>query len=544
MGHLLSAKSSLVPLIDRLNRYPIGLVDSAKLREILSLLFDEREAVVASRFPLMEATLEELCVATAIPPPELDAILESMANKGLVMDLPYAGTTYYLLMPGLIGFMEFTFMRQRADLPIERLARLLSEYLHEQGRKGQAGEFFGSRTPIARALVSDDHIPVTSRITPPPRQRLPCADPVLLPPQEGAPGAGLSQGRAGGGHLHGPRRRGAFPRAPRLRRGAHGRADAREPGLRPLPRPHPCHRQRPRAAVVPVQLLPLLLRADGRGAVRIPQRLGQDPVHRRSRSEALRLLRRVPARLQRQVHRAGCARTCGGEGGSRGRVRGNALCAGQCGRLPRLRGLRPRLRTRRHHPGEALRLPAPTAQPRGPLCPHPLGQGPAHALRGRRTQATLAPAAAAARSDAGEAVCQEIDERAHAPGGGRTRRCQSPTGKGRTYTGSESRGASGGVTLECGHRPPARARLRGAGRTNTRLVTTVASAGEADGDRRTRQSGQPGRAPRPALRAMAGSSAFPPPVARVGCVGVDTAGRPTVVVVPRGARVRPWRRAR
>ena len=82
MGHLLSTKSSLVPLIDRLNRYPIGLVDNAKLREILSLLFDPREAFVASRFPLMEATLEELCEATGLPAPELDGILESMANKG------------------------------------------------------------------------------------------------------------------------------------------------------------------------------------------------------------------------------------------------------------------------------------------------------------------------------------------------------------------------------------------------------------------------------------------------------------------------------
>ena len=112
MGHLLSSKSSLVPLIDRLNRYPIGLVDSAKLREILALLFDEREAFVASRFPLTEATLGELTEATEIPAAELDGILESMANKGLVMDLPYAGTTYYLLVPGLIGFMEFTFMRR------------------------------------------------------------------------------------------------------------------------------------------------------------------------------------------------------------------------------------------------------------------------------------------------------------------------------------------------------------------------------------------------------------------------------------------------
>jgi ferredoxin len=166
VGHLLSTKSALVPLIDRLNRYPIGLVDSAKLREILSLLFDEREAYVASRFPLMEATLAELCEATRLPAAELDAILESMANKGLVMDLPYAGTTYYLLLPGLIGFVELAFMRQRGDLPVERLARLMSEYLHEGGRDGQAGEFFGSRTPVARALVYDEHIPVTSRITP------------------------------------------------------------------------------------------------------------------------------------------------------------------------------------------------------------------------------------------------------------------------------------------------------------------------------------------------------------------------------------------
>ena len=47
MGHLLSTKSSLVPLIDRLNRYPIGLVDNAKLREILALLFDPRAPGVA-----------------------------------------------------------------------------------------------------------------------------------------------------------------------------------------------------------------------------------------------------------------------------------------------------------------------------------------------------------------------------------------------------------------------------------------------------------------------------------------------------------------
>lgn len=169
MGHLLGSKSSLVPLIDRLNRYPIGLVDSPRLREILSLLFDEREAAVASCFPLHEATLSELAELTVTPAAQLLPILESMADKGLVMDLPYGEQTYYLLVPGLIGFMEFTFMRRRArltaDVSMRELAQLMSDYLRENGRDGQAGEFFGSSTQLTRALVYREHVPVESRIT-------------------------------------------------------------------------------------------------------------------------------------------------------------------------------------------------------------------------------------------------------------------------------------------------------------------------------------------------------------------------------------------
>lgn len=163
MGHLLNEKSALVPLIDRLNRYPVGLVDGPRLRQILSLLFDPREAEVAARFPLTEATSAELAERTGLPPAELDGILESMANKGLVMDLAVGQETYYLLVPGLIGFMEFSFMRDRGDLPQAELAKLMSEYLREQGQDGQTAEFFGSRWPLTRALVYEDQIPVQSR---------------------------------------------------------------------------------------------------------------------------------------------------------------------------------------------------------------------------------------------------------------------------------------------------------------------------------------------------------------------------------------------
>ena len=161
MGHHSGSKSSIVPLIDRLNRYPVGLVDSGKLREILALLFDESEAFIASRFPLEEATLAELAQLTEIPQPELLPLLERMADKGLVMDMPYDGVVYYLLLPGLIGFFEMTFMKSRSDLPLPRLAQLMREYLEES----QAGEFFGSKTQLTRSLVYEEHLPVTSEVT-------------------------------------------------------------------------------------------------------------------------------------------------------------------------------------------------------------------------------------------------------------------------------------------------------------------------------------------------------------------------------------------
>lgn len=166
MGHITYSKNHLVPLIDRLNKYPIGLVDNELLREILSLLFSEQEAYVASRFPLMEATLPELCQRTGMNSDELLPILETMADKGLIMDMPYENTTYYLLMPGVIGFIEFSFMKHRVDLPVERLAKLMTEYFHQDPEHGMAKEFFGSSTQLTRSLVYEEHIPVTSVVTP------------------------------------------------------------------------------------------------------------------------------------------------------------------------------------------------------------------------------------------------------------------------------------------------------------------------------------------------------------------------------------------
>jgi len=165
MGHAGIVKSELVPLIDRLNKYPVGLVDNSKLRELLSILFDPEEAFVGARFPLEEATMEELLRATGMEEGKLRHVLERMAQKGLVADMPYRGVTYYLLIPGLIGFFEFTFMKNRTDIPMDRVAKLMAGYLEERGEQGQMNEILRSGTQLTRALTYEDGIPVTSRVT-------------------------------------------------------------------------------------------------------------------------------------------------------------------------------------------------------------------------------------------------------------------------------------------------------------------------------------------------------------------------------------------
>jgi len=164
MGHHIDTKNSIVPLIDRLNKYPIGLPDSETLRRILAILFSEEEAFIASRFPLEEATIKELVRSTGWEKGRLEARLDKMADKGLVMDVTYNDKTFYLLMPGLIGFFEFSFMKQRQDLPAAELAQLMHEYLLGDPEQEMGREFFSSKTPLTRSLVYEEHIPVSSNI--------------------------------------------------------------------------------------------------------------------------------------------------------------------------------------------------------------------------------------------------------------------------------------------------------------------------------------------------------------------------------------------
>jgi ferredoxin len=149
----------LVQLIDRLNSYPIGLPDSPEIREFLSIFLTQDEAVLASKFPLREATAAELAKRARVSEEKALQTLEGMAEKGTVIDFMIEGEHFWFLSPSVVGFVEFSLMKLHKGMPMRRLAELLERYSENTLWK----EVFGSKTPPMRALVGEG-IPVTSRV--------------------------------------------------------------------------------------------------------------------------------------------------------------------------------------------------------------------------------------------------------------------------------------------------------------------------------------------------------------------------------------------
>ncbi len=163
MGHLNQLQEKpYQDLIERLNRYPVGAPRTEEMFEILNILYTKEEAAVGAKFPLGPATLAELTQKTGMPEPQLTEILESMAQKGVVLDFTPKDTKFFLLTPTIFGFFEFSFMRLNSDLPRGRLAELMDKLRPDMGR-----EFFGSETQMSRSLVYEGNVAdITSQVMP------------------------------------------------------------------------------------------------------------------------------------------------------------------------------------------------------------------------------------------------------------------------------------------------------------------------------------------------------------------------------------------
>lgn len=139
----------------RLDRNVTGAPDSPTFQKILRLLFTPEQARVARHIPQF-ISLPALAARTGNTVDELDAMVDEMARKGLVVDLGRNGERHVSLAPVVIGFYEFTFMRVRDDAPMETLAHLFEDYFDE-GTFPHA--IFRMNTQIGRSLVREESLP-------------------------------------------------------------------------------------------------------------------------------------------------------------------------------------------------------------------------------------------------------------------------------------------------------------------------------------------------------------------------------------------------
>ncbi|MCL6635274.1 MAG: 4Fe-4S binding protein [Peptococcaceae bacterium] len=157
MGHIVNAKEEVYrALAGRLNKNPVGAPVNEVLMEILYRLYTETEAMVGSRFPLVPVTLDKIAGITGMEEARLKDILDGMADKGLVLDLPRREGTCYMLAPMVVGFFEYTFMRVRDGVNMKELAELFDRYFRSEGVRE---EFFGGDTKMFQALVYESLIP-------------------------------------------------------------------------------------------------------------------------------------------------------------------------------------------------------------------------------------------------------------------------------------------------------------------------------------------------------------------------------------------------
>lgn len=155
MGHINSKSKIWDELRKRLDRHSTGLPRHAAIERILALLFTKDEAELATVFPLTTVLIEELVSKTGRKEAELMPLLDSMASKGLVMEIERDKRTHYWLSAAFPGFFEYTFMRVQEGFPYHEMAKLLDDYFKQSDF---AKEIAGMKTQRTRTLIRRDAI--------------------------------------------------------------------------------------------------------------------------------------------------------------------------------------------------------------------------------------------------------------------------------------------------------------------------------------------------------------------------------------------------
>jgi NAD-dependent dihydropyrimidine dehydrogenase PreA subunit len=131
MGHLVG-KDIYQKLGDKIDTLPFRVSKSQALFNILKALYTIDEAEVAVRMPVGLSPASQIEKVTGIEKNKLIPVLESLSEKGLVIDISIGGRYLYMPSPMVIGIFEFTMMRTGDDLSSKKWAELFHQYMNEE----------------------------------------------------------------------------------------------------------------------------------------------------------------------------------------------------------------------------------------------------------------------------------------------------------------------------------------------------------------------------------------------------------------------------
>lgn len=124
--------------------------------DLLDELFAPEEAELACTMPVELATAEKIAAGAGKDVDRATAILESMADKGLVFAIEKGGAMVYRLMALAPGIYEYQFMSGEVSERARKLARLFDECTPVSGKGEDA--FFAPSFPFSRVLPVEKEI--------------------------------------------------------------------------------------------------------------------------------------------------------------------------------------------------------------------------------------------------------------------------------------------------------------------------------------------------------------------------------------------------
>ncbi|MCK4331016.1 MAG: 4Fe-4S binding protein [Dehalococcoidia bacterium] len=146
-----------------------GAIPALKCREFFDLveeLFTPEEAELATNMPLSPIPAETFARDIGSDPKEVERLLETMIDKGLVFTLQRGEVRFYNLMVLVPGIFEMQFMKGEVNDRARKLARLFEDYFNAVMQPSAAAPTGFAAFPFARVIPVEEDIPAGVEIHP------------------------------------------------------------------------------------------------------------------------------------------------------------------------------------------------------------------------------------------------------------------------------------------------------------------------------------------------------------------------------------------